>query len=93
MTRVPNKASNQPLIKLPRTVPRWSLHTGYQLLLMPMKLLFWNGGEIKERGTHTHLLTQNGLYADMWTRQLEKSDAELKLQALNDEVTETKLTH
>ena len=53
------------------------------------EIIVLDGGEIKERGTHAHLLTQNGLYADMWTRQLEKSDAELKLQALNDENTET----
>ena len=41
------------------------------------EIIVLDGGEIKERGTHAHLLTQNGLYADMWTRQLEKSDAEL----------------
>jgi ABC-type transport system involved in Fe-S cluster assembly fused permease/ATPase subunit len=55
------------------------------------EIIVLDGGEIKERGTHAHLLTQNGLYADMWTRQLKKSDAELKLQALNDENTETNL--
>ena len=49
------------------------------------EIIVLDGGEIKERGTHANLLTQNGLYADMWTRQREKSDAELKLQALNNE--------
>ena len=54
------------------------------------EIIVLDGGEIKERGTHANLLTRNGLYADMWTRQREKSDAELKLQALNNEETVTK---
>ena len=49
------------------------------------EIIVLDGGEIKERGTHANLLTRNGIYADMWTRQREKSDAELKLQALNNE--------
>ena len=54
------------------------------------EIIVLDGGEIKERGTHANLLTRNGLYADMWTRQREKSDAELKLQALNNEEAVTK---
>lgn len=53
------------------------------------EIIVLDGGEIKERGTHANLLTRNGLYADMWTRQREKSDAELKLHALNNEETVT----
>ncbi len=51
------------------------------------EIIILNGGEIKERGTDAHLLAQNGLWANMWTRQWAKPDAELKLQALNDEDT------
>ena len=54
------------------------------------EIIVLDAGEIKERGTHANLLAQNGLYAKMWTRQRAKSDAELKLQALNNEDTETK---
>ena len=54
------------------------------------EIIVLDGGEIKERGTHANLLTRNGLYADMWTRQREKSDAELKLRALNNEEAVTK---
>ena len=53
------------------------------------EIIVLDDGEIKERGTHANLLTRNGLYADMWTRQREKSDAELKLQVLNNEETVT----
>ena len=53
------------------------------------EIIVLDGGKIKERGTHAHLLSQNGLYATMWARQLAKSDAELKLQALNEENTST----
>ena len=53
------------------------------------EIIVLDGGEIKERGSHVNLLAQNGLYANMWKRQREKSDAGLKLQALNDEDSET----
>ncbi|MFK5979772.1 MAG: ABC transporter ATP-binding protein/permease [Rhizobiaceae bacterium] len=33
-------------------------------------------GEIAERGTHTKLLDQKGLYADMWSRQRKATEAE-----------------
>ena len=54
------------------------------------EIIVLDAGEIKERGTHANLLAQNGLYAKMWARQRAKSDAELKLQALSNEETETK---
>jgi hypothetical protein len=31
-------------------------------------------GRIVERGTHIQLLAQNGLYAQMWTRQQARRD-------------------
>jgi ABC-type multidrug transport system fused ATPase/permease subunit len=51
------------------------------------EIIVLDGGEIKERGTHAYLLAQHGLYATMWARQQAVSDAELRLQALNDEDT------
>mgnify|MGYP001359097057 FL=1 len=53
------------------------------------EIIVLDGGKITERGTHAHLLSQNGLYATMWARQLAKSDAELKLQELNEDSTST----
>jgi ATP-binding cassette subfamily B protein len=37
-------------------------------------------GEIAERGTHGQLLTRNGLYAQMWARQREATEAEEELR-------------
>ena len=51
------------------------------------EIIVLDGGDIKERGTHGELLAQNGLYATMWARQQALTDAELRLQALNDEDT------
>ena len=51
------------------------------------EIIVLDSGEIKERGTHTYLLAQNGLYATMWARQQALTDAKLRLQALNDEDT------
>ena len=31
-------------------------------------------GRVAERGTHLALLTQNGLYAEMWARQQAEQD-------------------
>lgn len=43
-------------------------------------------GQIKERGTHGDLLAQKGLYASMWDRQREASEAQERLrQALEKE--------
>jgi len=41
-------------------------------------------GEIAERGTHAKLLKQKGLYAEMWNRQLEASEAEERLRAARE---------
>ena len=49
------------------------------------EIIVLDSGEIKERGTHPYLLAKNGLYATMWARQQEVSDARSRLQALNDE--------
>jgi ABC-type transport system involved in Fe-S cluster assembly fused permease/ATPase subunit len=49
------------------------------------EIIVLENGEIKERGTHASLLSQNGLYATMWARQQALSDAELRLQALHNE--------
>ena len=49
------------------------------------EIIVLDNGEIKERGTHASLLSQNGLYATMWARQQALSDAELRLQALHNE--------
>lgn len=41
-------------------------------------------GKIVERGTHTKLLKQNGLYAAMWDRQREANEAEERLRAAHE---------
>jgi ABC-type transport system involved in Fe-S cluster assembly fused permease/ATPase subunit len=38
-------------------------------------------GRVAERGTHAQLLRENGLYADMWTRQQSEREAEEKEEA------------
>ncbi|MGD9914880.1 MAG: ABC transporter ATP-binding protein/permease [Rhizobiaceae bacterium] len=42
-------------------------------------------GQIAERGRHADLLVQRGLYAAMWDRQREASEAEEKLKAAREE--------
>ena len=42
-------------------------------------------GEVKERGTHTQLLTAGGVYADMWARQQEAAEAEERLKKMREE--------
>ncbi len=45
------------------------------------EIIVLEAGEIAERGTHTELLESNGLYASMWNRQREASEAEAALKA------------
>ncbi len=51
------------------------------------EIIVLKGGEICERGTHSRLLKLDGLYAQMWNRQLEATEAEERLRAAreNDE--------
>ncbi|MDO6962458.1 ABCB family ABC transporter ATP-binding protein/permease [Rhizobium alvei] len=44
------------------------------------EIIVLKGGTIAERGTHSDLLAQNGLYASMWNRQLEAARAEEQLK-------------
>ena len=45
-------------------------------------------GEIRERGKHDELLELDGLYASMWARQREASEAEERLRAVHEEAGE-----
>ena len=44
------------------------------------EIIVLENGEIAERGTHRKLLKRDGLYASMWNRQLEASEAEQRLR-------------
>jgi ATP-binding cassette subfamily B protein len=44
------------------------------------EIIVLRGGEIAERGRHPALLARDGLYAQMWNRQREASEAEELLQ-------------
>ena len=44
-------------------------------------------GSIAERGTHSELLEKEGLYASMWARQREASEAEERLRAAHESDT------
>ena len=46
------------------------------------EILVMDAGEIVERGTHNELLGMQGMYADMWQRQLEVKEAKDKLVEL-----------
>jgi len=48
------------------------------------EILVLDHGEIRERGTHTQLLAQNGLYAAMWQRQQDATKARLALGPSDD---------
>ncbi|MEL7429148.1 MAG: ABC transporter ATP-binding protein/permease, partial [Pseudomonadota bacterium] len=51
------------------------------------EILVLKGGEITERGTHKSLLSKKGLYAEMWNRQREATEAEDKLRAARESDT------
>ncbi|MCB1470977.1 MAG: metal ABC transporter permease, partial [Rhizobiaceae bacterium] len=44
------------------------------------EIIVLKGGVIAERGTHPQLLAAAGLYADMWNRQREATEAEERLR-------------
>ena len=44
------------------------------------EIIVLEAGKIRERGTHVDLLSQGGLYASMWDRQREASEAEEALR-------------
>ncbi|MCM2474010.1 ABC transporter ATP-binding protein/permease [Rhizobium sp. CG5] len=48
------------------------------------EIIVLKGGEIAERGTHAGLLEQNGLYASMWNRQREATQAEERLRQVRE---------
>jgi len=51
------------------------------------EILVLRSGEIVERGTHNALLRKEGLYAEMWNRQREATEAEDKLRAARENDT------
>jgi len=48
------------------------------------EIIVLRAGEIAERGTHAELLAQNGLYASMWNRQREATQAEEHLRQVRE---------
>ncbi len=48
------------------------------------EIIVLKSGEIAERGTHAALLAQNGLYASMWNRQREATQAEEHLKQVRE---------
>ena len=51
------------------------------------EILVLEQGRIVERGRHQELLAAQGLYASMWTRQQEASEAEERLRAARENDT------
>jgi len=49
------------------------------------EIIVLNDGRIAERGTHTQLLANGGLYASMWNRQREAQEAREKLAQIADD--------
>nr|WP_237143541.1 ABC transporter ATP-binding protein/permease [Phyllobacterium zundukense] len=49
------------------------------------EIIVLKDGVIAERGTHLMLLTKNGLYASMWNRQREATEAEERLRKVREE--------
>jgi ATP-binding cassette subfamily B protein len=48
------------------------------------EIIVLKSGEIAERGTHSELLLKNGLYASMWSRQREATQAEEHLKQVRE---------
>lgn len=48
------------------------------------EIIVLKGGEIAERGSHADLIAQDGLYASMWNRQREATQAEEKLRQVRE---------
>ncbi|MEZ5872534.1 MAG: ABC transporter ATP-binding protein/permease [Nitratireductor sp.] len=48
------------------------------------EIIVLKAGEIAERGTHKALLRKKGLYAEMWSRQREATEAEERLRAARE---------
>jgi ATP-binding cassette subfamily B protein len=44
------------------------------------EIIVLKDGQIAERGTHAELMRQHGLYASMWDRQREATEAEERLR-------------
>ena len=42
-------------------------------------------GEAVEQGTHAELMANDGLYASMWSRQREVSEAEARLAEMRED--------
>ena len=49
------------------------------------EIIVLKDGEIAERGTHQGLLAENGLYAAMWNRQREATEAEERLRIARED--------
>jgi ABC-type transport system involved in Fe-S cluster assembly fused permease/ATPase subunit len=49
------------------------------------EIIVLRGGEIAERGNHRSLLRKKGLYAEMWNRQREATEAEEKLRTAREQ--------
>ena len=49
------------------------------------EIIVLKDGRIAERGTHRALLARHGLYAEMWDRQREATEAEERLRRARDE--------
>jgi ATP-binding cassette, subfamily B, heavy metal transporter len=49
------------------------------------EIIVLKDGVIAERGTHLKLLAKNGLYASMWNRQREATEAEERLRRVREE--------
>ena len=49
------------------------------------EIIVLKDGEIAERGTHQGLLAEGGLYAAMWNRQREATEAEERLRIARED--------